>query len=82
MARITNNTDTSLNIGGVVIGAGRTAEVERWHIVQRMPQAKALIAAKAISEVPKEPEPKAEPKRAKAKAPVKSEPQKNDDTDA
>ena len=78
MARVTNNTDTSLNVGGVVIGAGRTAEVERWHIVQRMPQAKALIAAKAISEVIEKPK----PKRAKVKAPVKSEPKADDDTDA
>lgn len=80
MAAIRNNTDTSLNVGGVVIGAGRTAEVDRWHIVQRMPQAKALIAAKAISEVAEKPEPK--PKRAKAKAPAKSEPKSDDDTDA
>ena len=82
MARITNNTDTSLNIGGVVIGAGRTAEVARWHIVKRMPQARALIEAKAISEAPEKVEPKPEPKRAKAKAPVKSEPKADDDTDA
>lgn len=80
MAAIRNNTDTSLNVGGVVIGAGRTAEVDRWHIVQRMPQAKALIAAKAISEVVEKPKP--EPKRAKVKAPVKSEPKADDDTDA
>jgi len=76
MARIRNNHDAPLTVGGVVIAAGRVAEVPRWDIVQNIANARSLLSAGVIEHLPTAaPIEAPKPKRGRQKA------ETNDDTD-